>query len=209
MALDLNLQEQELLADTFQRRGFVDDPVPSVRPRCRSCFRVRCRRGRVVDRGTADAVAVVPAAICLVVLAVATRVRFDMPFGFTVPIQLAFVPLLFAVPLALVPSQSWWRCWPWPADVFARAMRRSRLLLGRQRVVCNRSGCRVRAPRTEPRQAGAALLLAALAAQFAVDFAASSLRYASVGAEPSEQLRESWVYAIDAGLSGLGLVVAE
>ena len=36
-------------------------------------------------------------------LALATRVEFDTPFGFTVPTQLAFVPLVFAVPLAIVP----------------------------------------------------------------------------------------------------------
>jgi hypothetical protein len=33
----------------------------------------------------------------------AMLVRFDTPFGFTDAMQLAFVPLLFALPLALVP----------------------------------------------------------------------------------------------------------
>jgi putative nucleotidyltransferase with HDIG domain len=64
--------------------------------------------------------------------------------------------------------------------------------------------------RTDPRRAGAALLLAALAAQFVTDFAASTLRFAvGRGAAIAEQLGESWVYAIDAGLSGIGLVIAE
>ena len=36
-------------------------------------------------------------------MVVATRVRFDTPFGYTVATQLAFVPLLFALPLAIVP----------------------------------------------------------------------------------------------------------
>ena len=46
---------------------------------------------------------VLPAALCLIVFVFATRVRFDTPFGFTVATQLAFVPLLFALPVALVP----------------------------------------------------------------------------------------------------------
>ena len=38
-----------------------------------------------------------------VVLALSMRVRFDTPLGYSVPTQLAFVPLVFAVPGALVP----------------------------------------------------------------------------------------------------------
>ena len=39
----------------------------------------------------------------MAVLAVAAMVRFDTPFGFTVPTQVAFVPLVFAVRAAIVP----------------------------------------------------------------------------------------------------------
>ncbi|HZL55200.1 MAG TPA: ATP-binding protein, partial [Solirubrobacteraceae bacterium] len=47
-------------------------------------------------------------------------------------------------------------------------------------------------------------------AQFAVDFAASGSRFAiSQGASFSEQLRDSWIYAVDAALSGVALPVAE
>ena len=63
---------------------------------------------------------------------------------------------------------------------------------------------------TEPRDAGALLLIAALSAQFAVDFAVSSLRFwFDSGAGLAAQLRDSWVYGIDAGLSGMALIVAE
>jgi putative nucleotidyltransferase with HDIG domain len=63
---------------------------------------------------------------------------------------------------------------------------------------------------TEPRDAGALLLIAALCAQFAVDFAVSSLRFwFDNGAGLAAQLRDSWVYGIDAGLSGMALIVAE
>ena len=50
-----------------------------------------------------DGIPVVQATVCVLVLALATLVEFDTPFGFTVPTQLAFVPLVFAVPLAIVP----------------------------------------------------------------------------------------------------------
>ena len=56
---------------------------------------------------------------------------------------------------------------------------------------------------------GAAILVAALAAQFAVDFAAAALREAITrGTDLSTLLRETWVYGVDAALSGVGLVVA-
>jgi hypothetical protein len=54
--------------------------------------------------------AVWPAAVCLGVLALATRVRFDIPLGFTVPTQVAFVPLLFAMPWCWSRSGWYWRC---------------------------------------------------------------------------------------------------
>ena len=43
------------------------------------------------------------AALYVVGLAVAGRIRIDVGSGFTVPTQAVFVPLLFAVPLPLVP----------------------------------------------------------------------------------------------------------
>ena len=211
MALELTLEEQHLLADTLQRAGSS------------MTSRERLIEGSVAV-GFAVAVAcvwaaypphpfaVLPAAACLMVLAVATRVRFDVPFGFTVPTQLAFVPLLFAMPLALVPIGTvvalLIASLP---DVLRGRCKAGRLLLmvGNSWfaigpvVVFALSGM-------DPRRAGAALLLAALAAQFVADFAASTLRFAvGRGAAIAEQLGESWVYAIDAGLSGIGLVIAE
>ncbi|MGA2928878.1 MAG: hypothetical protein ABSG43_23380, partial [Solirubrobacteraceae bacterium] len=49
------------------------------------------------------AFAVVPALLCLVALALAERVRFDTPYGVAFATQLAFVPLLFTIPAAVVP----------------------------------------------------------------------------------------------------------
>ena len=63
---------------------------------------------------------------------------------------------------------------------------------------------------TAPIDAGPGLLITALAAQFAVDFAVSGARFAIArGATFAEQLRESWVYLVDAALSAVALPVAE
>src|SRR5437588_3245778 len=48
-------------------------------------------------------VAVLPAVACVLVFVAAMRVRIDMPLGYTVPTQLAYMPLLFAVPPLLGP----------------------------------------------------------------------------------------------------------
>ena len=47
--------------------------------------------------------ALAPVILAVLVMVLAMRVRFDTPFGFTVATQLAFVPLMFAVPVAVVP----------------------------------------------------------------------------------------------------------
>ncbi|MGO9900048.1 MAG: HD-GYP domain-containing protein, partial [Solirubrobacteraceae bacterium] len=144
--------------------------------------------------------------------AVATRVRFDMPFGFTVPTQLAFVPLLFAMPVVLVPiAVALALLIASLADVVLGRCKPSRLLLmvGNSWFAIGPVAVLALA-RTAPRDAGAALLLSALAAQFAVDFAASTLRLTvGRGAGLAEQLSEGWVYAFDLALSGVGLVIAE
>ena len=115
MSSALTLREQDMLAETLQRE--------------RTPFRGRDRvaEGIVTGAFLAAAIALLvaappgapdlwPAAVCIAVLALATRVPFHVASGFTVPTQLAFVPLLFAVPPALVP----------PAVVVALALARCR-----------------------------------------------------------------------------------
>ncbi len=61
-----------------------------------------------------------------------------------------------------------------------------------------------------PRHAGGWLLLAALGAQFVVDFLVSGARYRISHATPlREHLRSSWVFLIDLALTGVGLSIAE
>ncbi|MGH2915609.1 MAG: HD-GYP domain-containing protein [Solirubrobacteraceae bacterium] len=149
--------------------------------------------------------------LCMLALVVANRVVFETAFGFTVASQLAFVPLLFVLPLALVP----------PAVIVSMLATR---LLDVLRGEATASAL-LRTPANawfavgpalvfalasvSPEHAGAALLLAALAAQFCFDFLASAVRCRLAReAGLRAQLRDSWVYTIDAALSGVGLVVA-
>jgi putative nucleotidyltransferase with HDIG domain len=211
MSFGPSVEDQELLVDTFQR----DRAQMTTRERL---------SGVVASVGFAVAVAglwsmrppqsfaIAPAALCVLVLALATRIRFFTPFGFTVPTQLAFVPLVFAIPLAIVPiavvfamtiaravdvargevptsrllqmiGNSWFAVWPVVVFAFANV---------------------------DPRNAGPELLLAALAAEFIGDFVVTALRDAIARtASLRTQLRESWVYVIDAALAGIGLVVAQ
>ncbi len=206
-----SLEEQELLADTFRRAG---SRMPAR----------ECVSETLVGLGFALAVAglwwthpphpfaIVPAALCLLVMVLATRVRFDTPFGFTVATQLAFVPLLFAIPVAIVPvavvaALAIARL----PDVFAGKVPPSRLLLAVGNSWFAIGPVAVFAlANTQPGHAGPALLIAALAAQFIVDFTVSAVRFwIDRAASLSAQLRETWVYAIDAALSGIALVVAE
>ena len=155
---------------------------------------------------------VAPAILCFMLLVLATRVRFDTPFGITVGTQLAFVPLVFALPVTLVPfavvtalviSRA--------PELLARRIRPSRLLLmvGNSWFCIGPVAVFVLA-RVEPRSAGPWLLLAALAAQFLIDYAAFGMRsWISRGLNPTAQLESTWVYGIDAVLSGIAIVIAE
>ena len=158
------------------------------------------------------AFALAPAILCTLLLALAVRVRFFTPLGFTVPSQLAFVPLVFALPPALVPIAV--------ASAFPLATLPSLL---RRRTTPGRIALQVTnawfsigpaavlaIAHVKPDQASGALLLAALGAQFLVDFAVAALSIA-VTREVRfvQQLRETWVYAVDAALSPPALVCAE
>jgi len=153
-----------------------------------------------------------PAILCTALLALATRVRFDTPFGFTVATQLAFVPLIFAMPVALAPIAV-------PIallvaglpEVWNGKLRASRLLkrIGNSWFAIGPVAV-FALSHTEPRHADGWLLLAALAAQFVVDFTVTAVRFSiSKSYTWRDHIDSSWIYAIDAALSGIGLAVAE
>jgi putative nucleotidyltransferase with HDIG domain len=149
--------------------------------------------------------------LCVLVLAVATRVQFHIASGFTVPTQLGFVPLLFVVPVAVAPL----------AVALALALARLPEVLrgqaapGRLLHAFGNSWFAIGpalvlvACDTEASRASIGVLVLALLAQFAVDFVVSSARTAiESGADLREQLQETWIYAVDAALSPAALAVA-
>ena len=211
MSFEPSFEEQEQLADTVERESSGMNRRELV-------------AGVVIAAAFAAAVAavwllspphafdLVPALVCLAVLVLAMLVRFETPFGFTVAMQLGFVPVLFAMPLSIVPIAVALAVGiaALPA-VIAGRLRLARLLhipgnsffaIGPVVVLA--------VAHTEPRHAGTVLLLAALGAQFLADFIVSSLRLAFLrDARFSSVLSSTWVYGIDAALSGIALVVAE
>jgi putative nucleotidyltransferase with HDIG domain len=211
MSFDPSLTEQELLEDTLRRstqpmrRREVIAAVISV-------IALASSTAAVWSIAPPHSFPLLPALICLLVLAVASTIPFDTPLGFTVPTQLAFVPLLFAMPVALVPIAvtAAFVLTKLPHVVRGR-VRPSRLLLQLTNGWFSIGPVAVFAiAHVEPQHAGAALLLAALAAQFIVDWTVSSVMIAGTrGAGPSSLFSSTWVYGIDAALSGVGLVIAE
>jgi HD-GYP domain-containing protein (c-di-GMP phosphodiesterase class II) len=212
MTLEPSFQDQERLADTQRRIASGTKTRPELSADILLGVGFIAAAGILWTISPPHGTAPAGAIWCVLVLALASRVSFDTPFGFTVATQLAFVPLLFSlspalVPLAVVvafaianvpdvvsgkirpvkllatPANSWFAIGP--AFVFALA-------------------------HVAPSAAGAGLLLLALAAQFAGDFTASALYFGVTRqAGLRAQLGECWVYGIDAALSGVGLVVAE
>ena len=148
---------------------------------------------------------------CVLVVAFATAVRFDTPLGFTVPVQLGFVPLLFVAPVVLVPLLVL------AGIALSATIRITRHLTRPSRLLSLPGNCWFTlgpvvvflAAGINPRHATALLLLAALCSQFAVDLTVAVCRFGiSVKAGIREQLRDSWwVYAVDAALSPVGWLV--
>lgn len=153
-----------------------------------------------------------PVLVCIAVMVMATWVQFDTPFGFTSATQLGFVPLLFAIPLSLVPI----------AVVLVLALATLPAVV-RKRTAPSRLVKSVAnawfaigpvavlvIAGVSPAKAGVGLLVLALAAQFLVDFVVSGARVAIARASSlADHLRSSWVFTIDAALSCVGLIVAE
>ncbi len=152
------------------------------------------------------------AALYVVGVAVAGRIRIDVGSGFTVPTQAVFVPMLFALPVPLVPALVTvaLALGMTPAILDGR-LAPSRLLavpanswfaLGPALVLLLAGSP---GPSARP-----AVLALALAAQFVGDFAASAARERLCGGIGTRELvgevRE--VYLIDAALAPLGLAVA-
>jgi putative nucleotidyltransferase with HDIG domain len=155
---------------------------------------------------------VLPALLCVLVLALAMRVRFDTPLGFTVPTQLAFVPLVFAAPLAVVPLLvAGAFAVTMVPEIFTGKVKAIRLVNALPNSWFAVGPVAVLAvAHTSPQSAGPLLLIAALLAQFVSDEVGAALRFlVTPEGDLSSHLRASWVYGIDAALSAPGLLAAE
>ena len=211
MALTPNHSEQEALADTFRRDGAPMSERQALAAIAPGVLFVAVEASLLV-RGATAPLHPIPILACLLVLLIAARVRIHLPFGFTVPTQLGFVPLLFAAPPALVPVLV--------LLVLAVAtlfdVARGEISPARLVTVFANSAFSLGpaavfvAAGVGPQRAGVALLLTALLAQFAIDFTISTLRQ-RIDREVSfsSQLGETWVYAVDAGLACVAFVVAK
>jgi hypothetical protein len=145
--------------------------------------------------------------------AAAFRLDFEVGTGFAVPTQLLLVPMLFILPLGVVPlCVAAGILLASLVDGARRLIHLERTLLGIADawyavgpvVVLAAAGA------THPRLADWPIYIAALAAQFAVDFAGVATRLRiSFGIAPREQLhsfRSVWV--MDSALAPVGLGVA-
>jgi putative nucleotidyltransferase with HDIG domain len=211
MSLQPTVEEQELIADTFRQTGaglsgrerWVETVLSTAYIACAVALLIADPPHR-----SNWLLGILAAAV----MCVASRVQFDTPFGFTVATQLAFVPLLFAIPVVLVPIvvpammilariPEIRRHEQHPARL-VKVIVNSWFVLGPVAVFAL-SGIR-------PAAAGGVTLVLALLAQFAVDIVVSTLRL-SLEREATimAQLRDSWIYAVDVALAIVGLVFAD
>jgi putative nucleotidyltransferase with HDIG domain len=153
------------------------------------------------------------AATLVVVYAVTSRVRFVVRWGFTVPTQLVFVPMLFLLPAGTVPLfvAAAIVLGGLPDCVRGRA-HPSRLLMGPGDAWHSVGPALViaLAGSPEPSLSEWALLLGALGAQLLLDNVISSLReWLGQGISPSvEVIPLAWVALVDLLLSPIGLLAA-
>ena len=212
MALNPTLEEQQLMEAALERRS--------------TSLHARERKAETLLGGgfvlaCAFLVLVAPwdvpidftsALFCLLAVAVALRVRFIVGPGYTVPTQLAFIPLAFAIPPALLA--------PLVASVFAAIqiadVVRGRLPLGRVLHVPGNTWFAVgpaavlsvagSPPVTE---ATVVLLVAMVGAQVAIDATMSGIRDALHGElDIRALLGEGWLYAVDVALTPVAFLVA-
>jgi HD-GYP domain-containing protein (c-di-GMP phosphodiesterase class II) len=213
LALDPTLEEQQLVEAAVQRRRI---PLRARERRAEAVlgggFVLACVFLVFVAPPWHAAVDPAAALCCALALAVAVRVQFAVGPGYTVPTQLAFIPLAFAVPPGLLA--------PATACVFAASQMadvvRGRLPLSRIALVPGNTWfalgpAAVLAAAGGPSAAAASVVLLAtvVVAQIVIDTAASWLRDALHGGlDVRTLLGDWWVYAVDAALTPIAFLAA-
>jgi HD-GYP domain-containing protein (c-di-GMP phosphodiesterase class II) len=151
--------------------------------------------------------------LLIAVYALAFRLDFEVGTGSAVPTQLVLVPMLFVLPTGIVPLAV-------AAGVIVSSLAEyagGGLNLGR--VFMRLVNCwhaigpalvLALAGEPEPRLDDWPIYLAALGAQFALDYGSAALReWSALGVAPKVQFRAmGWAWMIDGGLATIGLAVA-
>jgi HD-GYP domain-containing protein (c-di-GMP phosphodiesterase class II) len=145
--------------------------------------------------------------------AIAATVEFEVGVGSAVPTELVLVPMLFLVPLGLVPAcvaagllladvPRYWRRQAHPERALQLVM--SAWYAAGPVIVLAAFGA------TEPKLSHWPVYLLALAAQFAIDFVVSTSRpWYAFGTPPLSQLSQMGsAWAVDTALAPIGLFVA-
>ena len=145
--------------------------------------------------------------------AAAFRLDFEVGTGSAVPTQLILVPMLFVLPVGLVPLAVAAGIVVGSLDEYARGSLRLGRVAMRVVTAWHAVGPALVlgfAGERSPSLSDWPLYVAALLSQFVLDAACSMGReWLALGVRPSVQLRAmGWVYAIDAGLAPIGLAVA-
>jgi putative nucleotidyltransferase with HDIG domain len=152
-------------------------------------------------------------ALFIVLYALAFRLDFEIGTGSAVPTQLVLVPMLFVLPTGIVPIAV-------ASGVLLAALTEyAGGSLHFERIFVRLASCWHAigpalvlglAGEPEPDLSQWPLYLAALGAQFALDYVSTALRgWATLGEPPRMHLRTmGWVWMIDGGLATVGLAVA-
>jgi diguanylate cyclase (GGDEF)-like protein len=189
---------------------------PSARDLGVSAFLAAFFLGTAVGLGALLAwnrpLSIVDAAVLVVAYAVVSRVEFEVGPGSAVPIQLAFVPMLFVLPLALVPTcvAAGYLLGALPDYLAGRAHPTRFLVILSSSwfsvgpvVVLSAAGSRSGV-------AGAAVLVAALGSQLVFDGVSSSLRERLAFGHSPRSLLPSFasIWSVDVLLAPIGLLGA-
>jgi HD-GYP domain-containing protein (c-di-GMP phosphodiesterase class II) len=213
MALDPSFEEQQLVEAAFERRG---TPLRARERRAEALlgggFAVACFLLVLAAPPWDATIAPAAALFSALALAVAVRVHFVVGPGYTVPTQLAFIPLAFALPPALLA--------PAAACIFVAAQLvdvvRGRLALSRLGLVPGNTwfalgpaAVLATAGTPDASEATFGLVAAMVAAQVLVDAAMSCLRDAlHDGLDLRGLVGEAWLYGVDVALTPVAFVVA-
>jgi diguanylate cyclase (GGDEF)-like protein len=152
-------------------------------------------------------------AVLVVGYAVLSRVEFEVGPGSAVPIQLVFVPMLFALPVAIVPAcvAAGYLVGALPDYLAGRVHpARSLALLSSSWYAIGPAMILSVAPSVASEVGLAAIYGAALLSQFAFDFASSAVRERlAFGHAPGSLLPSfAWIWAVDTLLAPIGLSAA-